>query len=669
MAMVAPSLSFHHHHHQHFLHKNKKKPNSNTSSHSFFPPKASSSLSNQPHTINSLTTPSPITQHDFSLSQTIEHLCDSGKLDEALQFLQREPKNVIFGNLQEQADSISVLLQACGERKDLEVGRKVHEMVSKSRYLCDDCVINTRIITMYGICGSPLDSRNVFDRLQRKNLYQWNALISGYNRNELWFDAMLVFCDLISTTDFKPNNYTFPCVVKACGGLASSEIGKVVHGMAMKMGLYLDEYVCNALIAMYGKCGHAEDAVKVIKTTTVRSWNALIGGCVQNGTPRKALDLFLQMTSLGLKPDLFSISSLLLACGNLKSLRDGKVVHGFVLRNGLELDFFVGIALISLYSQCGKPLYAQTFFDWMQERYLVCSNVMIPGLFKNELPDEAINLFRQMQHDQIHLPISPCITLKAELTDDFIVSSSVIDMYAKSGCIELSRRVFDRLRKKRHGIMDSNGCRFWSFERGRDAIELFEKVQREGCKHDAFSSICNLMACIRALCIMLGRAGHLELPTSLVEEMPEKPDGGIWGALFSDRRIHGEMDLGQKVSEKFLERHKAENYVLVSNLFTGAGNGLTKDVGCNWIELDGKTYSFIWKDLEEQIGEIGYITDTGSVLHGLAELLKMTKGVTLRSCKNLRTCGDCHNAAKLVFKLLERDIVVRDNKRFHHFTA
>ncbi|RXH75694.1 hypothetical protein DVH24_039393 [Malus domestica] len=32
---------------------------------------------------------------------------------------------------------------------------------------------------MYAMCGSPLDSRSVFDGLKRKNLFQWNALVSG----------------------------------------------------------------------------------------------------------------------------------------------------------------------------------------------------------------------------------------------------------------------------------------------------------------------------------------------------------------------------------------------------------------------------------------------------------------------------------------------------------
>ncbi|CAD6214729.1 unnamed protein product [Miscanthus lutarioriparius] len=48
-------------------------------------------------------------------------------------------------------------------------------------------------------------------------------------------------------------------------------------------------------------------------------------------------------------------------------------------------------------------------------------------------------------------------------------------------------------------------------------------------------------------------------------------------------------------------------------------------------------------------------------------LVSTPPGTPLRVMKNLRICGDCHNAVKLIAKVTGREIVVRDNKRFHHF--
>lgn len=92
------------------------------------------------------------------------------------------------------------------------------------------------------------------------------------------------------------------------------------------------------------------------------------------------------------------------------------------------------------------------------------------------------------------------------------------------------------------------------------------------------------------------------------------------------------------------------------------------------------------RELHAQIRAAGYVPDTRYVLHDIDEdakaralmyhserlaiafgLVSTPPGTPLRVMKNLRICGDCHNAVKLIAKVTGREIVVRDNKRFHHF--
>nr|CAD1841391.1 unnamed protein product [Ananas comosus var. bracteatus] len=92
------------------------------------------------------------------------------------------------------------------------------------------------------------------------------------------------------------------------------------------------------------------------------------------------------------------------------------------------------------------------------------------------------------------------------------------------------------------------------------------------------------------------------------------------------------------------------------------------------------------RELHREIRAIGYVPDTKYVLHDIDEeakekalmyhserlaiaygLISTPPGTTLRIMKNLRICGDCHNAVKFISKAVEREIIVRDNKRFHHF--
>ena len=52
------------------------------------------------------------------------------------------------------------------------------------------------------MCGSALDSRIIFDNLKKKNLFQWNSIVSGYIRNELYSEAIDMFVKLIMNTYF-----------------------------------------------------------------------------------------------------------------------------------------------------------------------------------------------------------------------------------------------------------------------------------------------------------------------------------------------------------------------------------------------------------------------------------------------------------------------------------
>ncbi|XP_027344922.1 pentatricopeptide repeat-containing protein At1g18485 [Abrus precatorius] len=908
--------------------------------------------------------------------QRLHNLCDSGNLNDALNLVNSQFQNGVVSSPDNTKDAIGVLLQACGLHKDIEVGRKLHAMVSASLWFHNDVVLNTRIISMYSMCGFPSESRSVFDAVKQKNLFLYNALLSGYARNELFRDAISLFLQLLSTTELLPDNFTLPCVIKACSGLLDVELGETIHALALKLRVFSDSFVGNALIAMYGKCGFVESAVKVFETMpqrnlvswnslmyvysenavfggcyglfmgmlnegeglvpdaativtvipvcaaqgevklgmalhclalklglseemmvknsivdmylkcgylpearvlfdgnseknvvswntviggyakegdcrgvfellremqreqkvkvnevtllnvlptcfeelhllrmkelhsyslrhgfqndvllanafvaayakcgsldcaervflgmeakTVSSWNALISAHVQNGFPRRALDLFLVMTDSGLAPDWFTIGSLLLACARLKFICCGKEIHGFMLRNGLELDEFMGISLLSFYIQCDKILPAKLIFDKMENKSLVCWNTMITGFSQNELPRETLETFRQMlscgvqpQDIAIMGILGACsqvsalrlgkevhaFALRGHLTADTFVTCALIDMYAKCGCMEQSQNIFDRVSEQDEAVWNVIIAGYGIHGYGQKAIELFELMQNKGCKPDSFTFIGVLMACNHAglvteglnyldqmqslygvkprlehyACVvdMLGRAGQLNEALKLVNEMPDEPDSGIWSSLLSSCRNYRDLDIGEEVSKKLLELepHKAENYVLLSNLYAGLGKwdevrkvrqrmkeiGLHKDAGCSWIEIGGKVYRFLvgdrsllefkkiqqtWIKLEKKISKIGYKPDTSCVLHDLEEedkiktlrnhsekiaisfgLLNTTKGTTLRVCKNLRICVDCHNAMKLVSKVVERDILVRDNKRFHHFKS
>ncbi|KAI6704247.1 hypothetical protein NL676_013383 [Syzygium grande] len=164
-----------------------------------------------------------------------------------------------------------------------------------------------------------------------------------------------------------------------------------------------------------------------------------------------------------------------------------------------------------------------------------------------------------------------------------------------------------------------------------------------------------------------------------------------------------------------LEPDVASHYVLLSNIYSSAGlwdkamdvrrkmkeRGVRKEPGCSWIEFADEVHKFIagesshtqsqelhrfLETLSDRMRKEGYVPDTSCVLHNVNEeekeallcghseklaiafgILNTPPGMTIRVAKNLRVCNDCHTATKFISKIEEREIILRDVRRFHHF--
>ncbi|CAK9177833.1 unnamed protein product [Ilex paraguariensis] len=216
---------------------------------------------------------------------------------------------------------------------------------------------------------------------------------------------------------------------------------------------------------------------------------------------------------------------------------------------------------------------------------------------------------------------------------------------------------------------------------------------------------------------LLGRVGKLDEAKSLIEEMPMHPHAGIYGSLLNASRVHKRVDLGELAANKLfeIEPENSGNYVLLSNLYASLGRwedvnrvrgamrkgGVKKTTGWSWVEYGGKMHKFIVGDQSHERSEdiyrilaemkkkmriSGYIADKSCVLRDVEEeekedmvsthseklaiafaLLVSEAGEVIRVVKNLRVCWDCHLAIKMVSMLEGREIIVRDNNRFHCF--
>ncbi|CAN1769991.1 Pentatricopeptide repeat-containing protein At1g04840 [Linum perenne] len=198
------------------------------------------------------------------------------------------------------------------------------------------------------------------------------------------------------------------------------------------------------------------------------------------------------------------------------------------------------------------------------------------------------------------------------------------------------------------------------------------------------------------------RAGRLDEALNFIQKMPINPDLVIWGGLFCACRAHKNVEMAELSARKLLElepKHPG-SYVFLSNAYA-ADKGVGKEPGWSYIELDGRLHRFVAgdnarkdaKEIQVKLEEIlsgarqqGYTPGTEWVLHNIEEeekedalgshseklalafaLIQTSPKTTIRIVKNLRICGDCHSLMKYTSAMSQREIIVRDIKRFHHF--
>eukprot|EP01018_Ginkgo_biloba_P026111 Gb_25739 [translate_table: standard] len=691
-------------------------------------------------------------------SEDVDRLSSRGKLKEALR---------ISHGIHVDPHIYASLLQACVNMEALAEGKQLHAHILTAG-LNQLLFLVSKLVSVYAICGCLNDARLVFDKTSNRNVYLWNAMIKGYVRNGQFEDALTLYYQM-QRLGTQPDHFTFSSVLKACAGLSARQQGREIHVHVIRSGFDSYVFVGSALIDMYSKCGSIEDASQVFDNMSERdvvSWSTMISGYVQNGRSYEAVKLFRQMEENGVKPNLVTIVSVLPACGDLEDLQQGKEIHDYITRNGLESNVFVGNALVAMYAKCDRIEIARQMFNEMPERDVVSWSAMIAWYVKKRLVNDALKLFHQMQQEGVKpnliaissvLPACAYISavqqgaqihayiIRSRFESNIFVCSSLIDMYVKCGNTKVARQVFDKMSQRDVVSWTVMIAGYGMNGYGRDALTLFNQMEQAGMKPNHITFVAVLSACSHAglvaegwhyfnsmsqdyhitptvehyACMvdLLGRAGHLDEAHNIIKKMPIEPDASVWGALMSACRIHCNIELGELVAERLLELEpkNAGNSVLLSNMYAAAGRWddvakvrtMMKDrelkprQGCSWIQVKNRVHAFQvadrshpkWEEiyamlekLSRQMKQAGYVPALNFVLHNVEEkqkenilcghserlaiafgLINTCSGTPLRISKNLRVCGDCHNATKFISKIIGREIIVRDANRFHHF--
>ncbi|KAL5566741.1 hypothetical protein UlMin_029905 [Ulmus minor] len=531
--------------------------------------------------------------------------------------------------------------------------------------------------------GDVEKSLNLFERLPSKDVASWNTILDGLMRNGFERTALEQFHEMVKTGP-PLNEATFSIGLVLASSLSLFELGRQIHGFVLRLGIDDNGFLKTSLIDMYCKCGKMEKALLIFRSmsllnlnsphskithdelvTKIVSWSSLIAGYVRNNEYEDALRAFISMVREHIGVDRFTVTSIASACSNVGILALGQQIHGYIQKIGHRLDFHLASSLVDMYSKCGSLEDARMIFKQTTDANVVLWTSMISAFALHGKGQEAVQLFELM--------------IKEGIKPNEISFVVVLTACSHAGLLE-------------------EGCKYFHLMKENYHI-------KPGVEH--YTSMVDLY----------GRAGRLDEAKEFIYINRISHLSLVWKSILSSCRLHKNIKMAKWATEKLLELESidAGSYVLLSNM--SATNrrweeaarvrsvmqqrGISKLPGQSWIQLKNQVHTFVMGDrshpqekeiysfLDELIGrlkEIGYSSavdlvtqdveeEQGELLLGHhSEKLAIAFGIIstpfttpIRIMKNLRVCTDCHNFIKYTSQLLDREIIVRDLRRFHHF--
>ncbi|KAI8522963.1 hypothetical protein RHMOL_Rhmol13G0037800 [Rhododendron molle] len=429
-------------------------------------------------------------------------------------------------------DAYSLVLELCASEKCLKQGQQIHTHIAKSNAVGDRVFLSTKLVFMYGKCGSLLNAEQVFDRMSERSVFAWNAMIGAYVAKGEPFEALELY-RVMRVYGVPLDARTLFCVVKACGKLKNLCNGSEIHALAIKLGLGDHVFIANSLMGMYAKCDALDVAIRLFHRMSGRKdvvlWNSIISAYITSGQFIEALRIFGEMLEAGLGPSTYTFVLALQACEDMSLGKVGMEIHATILKSNHHRHVYVANSMIVMYTRCGKIGEALRIFYAMDERDSISGSSMLSGFVQNGLYNEALEFCQEMQEAGLKPDQGSVVSLlaasarsgnlmcgmeihayalKSGLDTDLQVGNTLIDLYSKCSKTNYMDSVFQKIPKKDFICWITviaghaqNNCHLRVLELFREA-----QLEKEGVDKLMIGSI--LRACSGLKCISLAKEIH-----------------------------------------------------------------------------------------------------------------------------------------------------------------
>lgn len=493
-------------------------------------------------------------------------------------------------------------------------------------------------------------------------------------------------------------------LLKRCNNI---EEFKQVHAKFIKLSLFSSSpFSASSVLATCAHSGwensmnYAASIFRGIDDPCTFDYNTMIRGYVNETSFEEALCVYSEMVEEGVEPDNFTYPFVLKACTRLKSVREGKQIHGHVFKLGFEADVFVQNSLINMYGRCGEMTLSSAVFERMESKTAASWSSMVSARAGVGMWSDCLMLFREMcretglkaEESGMVSALSACantgaldlgMSIHAYLLRNInelniAVKTSLVDMYAKCGCLDKALRIFKKMESRNSLTYSAMISGLALHGEGEAALRMFSEMIEQGIESDHVVYVSVLNACSHSglikegrrvfedmlkegkveptaehygcLVDLLGRAGLLEEALETIQNMAVEHNDVVWRSFLSSCRVHENVELGKVAARELikLSSHNPGDYLVISNMYAQAqmwedvarvrtemaNKGLKQTPGFSIVEVKGKTHRFVSQDrfhpqckkiykmlhqMEWQLKFEGYTPDVTQVLLNVDE--------------------------------------------------
>ncbi|CAF2146444.1 unnamed protein product [Rotaria magnacalcarata] len=563
--------------------------------------------------------------------------------------------------------TFTVVFNACAavaNDRARKIGKKVLAEIPENYR--NNTILLTSAVNMLMKFGDVESAERIFRSIKTKNIITYGAMMKGYIGNEMFEKAL----DLFEQIDIQLDGVTYTIVFNACAKLCNSRAIKIGRTLLADMPEKNrnDNVIINSAIDMLMKFGDIKNAERIfrsVKAKCASTYGVLMKGYNLNGESWKCFKIFEEMNQKGIIPDEITWNILIGACSNSGMLHHCQYIMDRIPLN-IQNNIQIQNSLIDMWGKCGSVEKAKNIFNLVVDRDTITYTAMINAFGLNGMGTRAVELYREMPNNLRNHFSHIC----------------VLNACSHAGLLHEARTIFNEISLKTELIVTTMvDClsRLFMFNGAQMLIDDYEKINT--------------------------------------------PSIAMYMSLLSGARNNRNSNLSEKIYERMKslfpneKESLASGVILLANIYSSLGEheeaknfrssqikelGVKVKVGLSWTEIKGQIVQLKAHDhshpqsaeiyakidrLKSKAIENGFIFDSSwitrslnenetieSVLCGHSELLVIALNLIqepapkfIQVVKNLRVCGHCHQFTKVIAKIEQCDIVVRDANRIHHF--